>query len=76
MARARRARVQGGARRRLAVDLGPEAEAHRAEVRALLDAVKDLSPAEQRDRLAADGYLTPGMAEARGAATPRRSSCS
>ena len=52
--------VQGGARRRLAVDLGPEAEAHRAEVRALLDEVKDLSPKDQRDRLAADGYLTPG----------------
>ena len=44
--------VQGGARRRLAVDLGPEAEAHRAEVRALLDEVKDLSPREQRERFA------------------------
>ena len=52
--------VQGGARRRLAVDLGPEAEAHRAEVRALLDDVKDLSPREQRERFAHDGYLTPG----------------
>jgi 3-oxochol-4-en-24-oyl-CoA dehydrogenase len=52
--------AQGGARRRLAVDLGPEAEAHRAEVRALLDEVKDLTPKEQRDRFAADGYLTPG----------------
>ncbi len=52
--------VQGGARRRLAVDLGPEAETYRTEVRALLDDLKDLSPKEQRDRLAADGYLTPG----------------
>ena len=52
--------VQGGARRRLAVDLGPEAESHRTEVRALLDEVKDLSPREQRERFARDGYLTPG----------------
>src|SRR5207247_1000527 len=35
--------VQGGARRRLAVDLGPEAEAHRVEVRALLAEVTALS---------------------------------
>ena len=55
-----RREVQGGARRRLAVDLGPEAEAHRAEVRALLDEVKELSPHEQRERFARDGYLTPG----------------
>jgi alkylation response protein AidB-like acyl-CoA dehydrogenase len=52
--------VQGGARRRLAVDLGPEAEEYRTEVRALLEAVKDLTPREQRHRFAADGYLTPG----------------
>ena len=52
--------VQGGARRRLAVDLGPDAEVHRGEVRALLEAVKDLSPREQRERFALDGYLTPG----------------
>ena len=52
--------VQAGARRRLAVDLGPEAEVHRTEVRALLDELKDQSPREQRERLAADGYLTPG----------------
>jgi alkylation response protein AidB-like acyl-CoA dehydrogenase len=52
--------VQAGARRRLAVDLGEEAETHRAEVRALLDEIKDLAPREQRERLARDGYLTPG----------------
>ena len=52
--------VQGGARRRLAVDLGPEAESHRAEVRALLDDVKDLTPRDQRERFAREGYLTPG----------------
>ena len=52
--------VQAGARRRLAVDLGPEAESHRSVVRELLDEVKDLSPGEQRERLARDGYLTPG----------------
>jgi alkylation response protein AidB-like acyl-CoA dehydrogenase len=52
--------VQAGARRRLAVDLGPEAEAYRTVVRAVLDEVADLSPVEQRDRLARDGYLTPG----------------
>jgi alkylation response protein AidB-like acyl-CoA dehydrogenase len=52
--------AQGGARRRLAVDLGPEAEVHRTEVRALLDEIKALPGREQRDRLAADGYLTPG----------------
>jgi len=59
--RARAAReVQAGARRRLAVDLGPEAESHRTVVRALLDEVKDLPPHDQRERLARDGYLTPG----------------
>jgi 3-oxochol-4-en-24-oyl-CoA dehydrogenase len=52
--------VQGGARRRLAVDLGPEAEVHRTEVRALLDELNGQSGREQRERLAADGYLTPG----------------
>ena len=52
--------VQGGARRRLAVDLGPEAETYRAEVRELLTAVAQDSPQEQRDRFARDGYLTPG----------------
>ncbi|MGO9872957.1 MAG: acyl-CoA dehydrogenase [Acidimicrobiia bacterium] len=52
--------VQAGGRRRLAVDLGPEAESHRAAVRAVVDEVKDLPPLGQRERLARDGYLTPG----------------
>src|SRR4029077_617732 len=52
--------VQGDARRRLAVDLGPEAEAHRAEVRALLEEIRGLDAFAQRERLARDGYLTPG----------------
>ncbi len=52
--------VQGGARRRLAVDLGPEGETYRAEVRALLADVAQDSPQEQRERFARDGYLTPG----------------
>ena len=52
--------VQQGARRRLAVDLGPEAEEYRAEIRALLDEIKDLDGFARRERLARDGYLTPG----------------
>ena len=52
--------VQGGARRRLAVDLGPEAETYRTEVRELLAEVAQDSPQEQRERFARDGYLTPG----------------
>ncbi len=52
--------VQAGARRRLAVDLGPDAETYRAEVRALLADVAQDSPQEQRARFARDGYLTPG----------------
>src|SRR5262249_15317740 len=52
--------VQHGARRRLAVDLGAEAEAHRTEIRALLDGIKDLDGFAQRERLAREGYLTPG----------------
>jgi alkylation response protein AidB-like acyl-CoA dehydrogenase len=51
--------VQQGARRRLAVDLGPEAEAYRTEIRALLDEIKDLDALARRERLAREGYLTP-----------------
>ncbi|MDQ1511000.1 MAG: hypothetical protein QOG50_2844, partial [Actinomycetota bacterium] len=53
--------LQGGARRRLAVDLGPEAETYRTEVRSLLADVAHDSPQEQRERFARDGYLTPGL---------------
>jgi alkylation response protein AidB-like acyl-CoA dehydrogenase len=52
--------LQGGARRRLAVDLGPEAERYRTEVRSLLADVAQDSAQEQRERFARDGYLTPG----------------
>ena len=53
--------VQGGARRRLAVDLGPEAEAHRAEVRALLAEMQGpLAARAARPVRAPTGYLTPG----------------
>ncbi len=52
--------VQGGARRRLAVDLGAEAEQYRAEIRGLIDEIKDLDHSAQRERLAREGYLTPG----------------
>jgi 3-oxochol-4-en-24-oyl-CoA dehydrogenase len=48
-----------GVRRRLTVDLPPEAEAHRHELRAFLDEVKDLEAGEQRRRIADAGYLAP-----------------
>ena len=51
--------ARGGARRRLAVDLPPEAEALREEVGAFVAEVKPLDAAEQRRRLADAGYLAP-----------------
>jgi alkylation response protein AidB-like acyl-CoA dehydrogenase len=48
-----------GVRRRLAVDLPPEAEAHREELRAFLAEVKELPEQEQRIRIADAGYLQP-----------------
>ena len=48
-----------GARRHLAVDLGPDADAARVEVRAFLESVRDLARDEQRRRVADAGYLTP-----------------
>src|SRR5262249_15919181 len=51
--------ARGGARRRLAVDLPPEAEALRDEVGAFAADVKTLDAAEQRRRLADAGYLAP-----------------
>ncbi|MGQ0825043.1 MAG: acyl-CoA dehydrogenase [Actinomycetota bacterium] len=51
--------AMGGARRRLATDLGPQAEATRDELRAFLAEVAPLPVAEQRSRLAAEGYITP-----------------
>ncbi len=52
--------AMGGARRRLAVDLPPEAEAYRDDVRAFLDEIKDLHGPERRSALAEHGYITPG----------------
>src|SRR5262249_43746373 len=49
-----------GARRRLSVDLPPEAEAHRTDLRAFLADIKDKSRAEQIARIAEAGYVTPG----------------
>jgi alkylation response protein AidB-like acyl-CoA dehydrogenase len=48
-----------GARRRLTVDLPPEAEAHREELRELLGDISGLDPAEQRVRIADAGYVSP-----------------
>jgi alkylation response protein AidB-like acyl-CoA dehydrogenase len=49
-----------GARRRLAVDLPAEAEAHRNELRTFLTEIAALPRAEQIARIAEAGYVTPG----------------
>jgi alkylation response protein AidB-like acyl-CoA dehydrogenase len=49
----------GGAKRRLSVDLPPEAEAHREELRALLAEIAALERAEQRVRVADEGFVSP-----------------
>jgi alkylation response protein AidB-like acyl-CoA dehydrogenase len=49
-----------GARRRLAVDLPPEAEQYRDDLRAFLAELKDVHGPERRARLADAGYITPG----------------
>ncbi len=51
--------ASSGARRRLAVDLPPEAEAYRDDVRAFVREIKDLPRAERLTRLADAGYITP-----------------
>jgi alkylation response protein AidB-like acyl-CoA dehydrogenase len=51
--------ARSGARRRLAVDLPPEAEALREDVAAFAADVKGLDAVEQRRRLADAGYLAP-----------------
>jgi len=48
-----------GVRRRLTVDLPPEAEELRAELRAFLDEVRTLEPDEQRRRIADARYIQP-----------------
>jgi len=49
----------GGTKRRLTFELPPEAEAHRDELRALLAELKQLDPAEQRRRVADEGFVAP-----------------
>jgi 3-oxochol-4-en-24-oyl-CoA dehydrogenase len=48
-----------GERRRLALDVGPEADRMRAELRELIAELRDLDPQPQRDRLAEEGYISP-----------------
>jgi 3-oxochol-4-en-24-oyl-CoA dehydrogenase len=52
-----------GVRRRLAVDLPAEADAHRAEVQAFADQVRDLPGDEQRRRVVDAGYFVPHWPE-------------
>jgi alkylation response protein AidB-like acyl-CoA dehydrogenase len=51
--------ARGGARRRLGVDLPPEAEALRENVRTFVVDVKGFDEVEQRRRIADAGYLAP-----------------
>jgi alkylation response protein AidB-like acyl-CoA dehydrogenase len=51
--------ARSGARRQLAVDLPPEAEALREEIAAFVREVKGLDAVEQRRRIADAGYLAP-----------------
>jgi 3-oxochol-4-en-24-oyl-CoA dehydrogenase len=55
---AARAALAGG-RRSLGADLPPEAEAMRTELRAFLADIRDLDANQQRERLVAEGYITP-----------------
>lgn len=49
-----------GARRRLAVELPPEAAALREEVRAFISQIQALDPAKRPERFASEGYVVPG----------------
>jgi alkylation response protein AidB-like acyl-CoA dehydrogenase len=51
--------ARSGARRRLGIDLPPEAESLREEVREFVAGVKGLNADEQRRRVADAGYLAP-----------------
>ena len=51
--------VRRGVAREKAVDLPPEAEAIRDEVRIFVQSIEDLSPDEQRTRLIETGYVMP-----------------
>ncbi|MBW8806106.1 MAG: acyl-CoA dehydrogenase [Catenulisporales bacterium] len=55
------ARTAGGRRRELKVELPEEAEGYRAAARAAFEAVRGLTPAEQRGELAATGYAAPHL---------------
>ena len=48
-----------GVVRERAVELPPEAESIRAEVRAFVESVKDLAPEEQRTKMVETGYVMP-----------------
>ena len=52
-------RALAGDRRPMSVELGPEADAIRTEIRTFLAEVKDLDPVEQRRRVGEAGYLVP-----------------
>src|SRR5207302_1847413 len=51
--------ARAGVRRASTVDLPPEAEAIRDEVRAFAQSIKDKDPSAQRDALIETGYVTP-----------------
>jgi alkylation response protein AidB-like acyl-CoA dehydrogenase len=51
--------VRAGVRRRLTVDLPPEAEDIRTDVRGFVDRVKDASPAARNAALVDEGYAVP-----------------
>jgi len=52
-----------GDRRKLALDVGPDAERLRTEVREVIAEVRDLEPHAARNRLAEAGYITPSWPE-------------
>jgi len=52
-------RALAGDRRPMSVELGPEADAIRTEIRAFLAEVKDLDPVDQRRRVGEAGFLVP-----------------
>jgi alkylation response protein AidB-like acyl-CoA dehydrogenase len=48
-----------GERRKLTVDVGPDADRMRAELRDLIGELRELEPQARRDRLAQEGYIAP-----------------
>ena len=51
--------AMGGARRRLAVDLGSQADAIRSEIRSFIDSLGDCDERERRVRMVDEGYVSP-----------------